>query len=227
MGDEGTGCSATGDGVEHRGLHFHIAPVIQEPANIGNEFGTNFKGTAHFGIDNQVHIALAVAGLQIGEAVKLLRQGQQGLAEQGRLVDPERNLPLLGAEYIPLDPHNVANIHFFKPVISFRGLHFVHSDVELNSAGIILQITEHDLPHAALAHNTARQGDGFALHGLKMVLDLCAARVKLKLCLDKGVHAFRLKLRQLLPADLDLIAQRHLRCGYKLSHNNLSNLAVL
>src|SRR5699024_2012303 len=110
VGDEGAGGGTAGDGVKHRSLHFHIAPVVQEVPDVADESGTNLKGAAHLGIDDQVHIPLTATGLHVGEAVELLRQRQQGLGQQGDGVGLEGDLAPLGAEHVSLHPNDVANV---------------------------------------------------------------------------------------------------------------------
>ena len=43
VGDEGPGGGAAGDGVEDGGLHLHIAPLIQDTAQIADELAADLK----------------------------------------------------------------------------------------------------------------------------------------------------------------------------------------
>ncbi len=53
---------------------------------------------AHLGIDDQVEIALAVAGFDVGQPVPLLRQRQQRLGQQPQRVGAQREFAGLGAK---------------------------------------------------------------------------------------------------------------------------------
>ena len=48
-----------------------------------DKLGAEHEGALHLRVDDQVHVPLAVAQLGVGQAMELLRQGQQGLAQQG------------------------------------------------------------------------------------------------------------------------------------------------
>ena len=91
VGDEGPGRGAAGDGVQHGGLHLHIAPAVQDsPRTMLDELASGCsKLRLHLRVHDQVHIALAVAQLGVGQAVELLRQGQQGLGQQGDRLGPD------------------------------------------------------------------------------------------------------------------------------------------
>ena len=85
VGDEGPGGGAAGDGVEHRRLHFHIPPAVQEGPQIADELAAHLKVLPAVGVDDQVHIPLAVAQLLVLQAVELLRQGAQGQGHEAGL----------------------------------------------------------------------------------------------------------------------------------------------
>ena len=125
-------------------------------------------------------------------------------------MSPHGNLALLRPEDVAFYAHNVPNVRLLKTVVGLRRRHLILTDVELNPAGMILKVTKHHLAHAPFAHDAAGQGDGLSLHLRKVVLDFCAAGIPFIFRLGKGVHSIRLKLRQLLPANPNLIAQRHL-----------------
>ena len=137
VGDKGPGGSAAGDGIEDRGLHLNIAHVVQIVPHELNEPGPDDEVALHLRIDNQVHIPLAIAQFGAGQTVELLRQGQQGLGQQGNLYHPDRHLPPLGAENHAVNPYNVADIVLFKAII-LRLIHLVLPCVELDAARFVL-----------------------------------------------------------------------------------------
>ncbi|MPM77660.1 hypothetical protein SDC9_124668 [bioreactor metagenome] len=212
VGDEGAGRRAARDGVQNGRLHLDIAQIIQIPAQVLNEFGAQKEGALHLGVHNQVHIPLAVAQLLIRQPVELLRQGQQRLGQKHNVLDPDAHLAPLGAEHLAVHAHDVADVVFFKRPVNFL-VHLVLPGVELDAAVPVLQIAEADLAHAPLAHETARDFHGLALHGVKIGFNLFAGGVPVEPGLPEGVLARSLKGRQLLPADSGLFAQILLGLG--------------
>ena len=81
VGDEGLGRGAAGDRVQHRRLDFEIAARDEMAAHRGDDPAAPAQGLAAFLVHDQVEIALAVAQLDIGEAVKFLGQRQQRLGQ--------------------------------------------------------------------------------------------------------------------------------------------------
>ena len=212
VGDKGPRGGAAGDGIQHRRLHLHIAPVVQEIPQVLDKGTADLKISADLWIDDQVHVPLAVAGLLVGEAVELLRQGQKGLREQGDGLPPHAHLPPLGAEDHAVDADDVADVILFKAVI-LRLVHLVLPGVELDAAGLVLEVAEADLAHAPLAHETAGDGDLGALQRVELVLDLLGVVAHHELGLLEGVPALSLEGGQLLPADPQDLAEVLLDLG--------------
>ena len=161
-------------------------------------------------VHDQIDIALAVARLLVGQAVELLGQRQQGLGQQRDGLRAHGHFAALRAEDLALDADDIADVVFLEAVI-FGLVHFVLAGVELDAACFVLQVAEGHLAHAALGHETARNGDGLALHLVKMLLDLLCGRGADEAGDGKRVHALRLQLRELFAADLDLVAEADLR----------------
>ena len=77
VGYEGAGGSAAWNLVHHGGFNFQEVAAGHEGTDQVDDAGALDEDFARLGIDDQVHIALAVAGLHIGQAVELLRQRVQ------------------------------------------------------------------------------------------------------------------------------------------------------
>ena len=210
VGDEGPGSGAAGNGVQHRRLYLHIAPFIQEVPDVLDELGPDDEVSLHLRVHDQIHIPLAVPELQICQAVELLRQGQQRLAQQRDVLGPDTHLAPLGAEHLTLDAHDVTDVELLELLID-RLIHLVLAGVQLDAAVPVLQVTEADLAHAPLAHQAAGHLHGPALHLVKVLLDLCRGGVPVEPGLLEGILACGLKGRQLLPPDAALLTQLLLR----------------
>ena len=122
------------------------------------------KGILYLGIDNQIHVALAIANLPVGQSLELVGQGQQRLAQQGDGLGADRNFLGLGLENLPLHAHNVADVVFLEAVVLFLA-HLVNLDKNLDSAGAVLEVAEHHLALTPLAHEAARHPDELTLEG--------------------------------------------------------------
>ena len=138
--------------------------------------------------------------------MELLGQGQQGLAQQGDGLHPHGHLAPLGAEDHALHAHNVADVKLLEAVV-LRLVHLVPPGVELDAAGLVLQVAEGHLAHAALGHEAAGDGHLRALQGVKIRLDVGAVVVYLILGDLKGIVPALLELTQLVPADLGQLGQ--------------------
>ncbi len=98
VGHEGLGLSAAGDRLHHRGLNLHETPVAQEFTDQADDLHPFAEDGAALRGDDQIDIALAIAGLDIGQAVPFLGQGAQGLGDHHQLVGHNRELTGLGLE---------------------------------------------------------------------------------------------------------------------------------
>ena len=206
VGDEGTGSGTTGDGVKHRRLHFHIAPVIQEIPDMLDELGTDDEVLLYLGVDDQIHIALTIPQFPVLQAVELLRQGQQRLGKQNDVPSPDAHLAPLRTEHFALYPDNVTNVVLLEGLVD-RLIHLVLTGVELDATVPVLEVTETHLAHAPLAHQAASHLDRLALQSIKVLLDLGRGMVPGKPGDLEGVMPLSLKGGQLFPADSGLLAQ--------------------
>ena len=206
VGDKGPGGGASGDGVEDRGLHLHIAPVVHELPDMTDEFGADLEGPAHILIHDEVHIPLAEPGLLVGEAVELLRQGNEGLGQQRDPAGLDGNFSPLGLEHLALDADHVADVQLFEPG---KGLlpQLVDADIELDAALPVLEVTEHRLAHTPLGHEASGHRDLLTLQGLEVLLDIGAVMGNGVMGDLEGVLARLLELLQLGAADQALLIE--------------------
>ena len=114
MGHERFGLGAAGDRLHHGGLHLHEATVAQEFTDQADDFHPFAEDVPAFRGDDQVNIALAIAGLDIGQAVPFLGQGTQGFGDHDQLVGHDRELIGLGLEQLAFNADNIADIPFLE-----------------------------------------------------------------------------------------------------------------
>ena len=99
-----------GDRLHHRRLDLEVAPAVQERADRGKHTTSDGEDLARVWIDDQIEIALAIPGLDVGQPVPLLGQRQEALGEELERRRPDGQLVGLGPEDAPLDADEVAEI---------------------------------------------------------------------------------------------------------------------
>ena len=161
VGDERPRRGAAGDGVEHRGLDFHKAAGVQEIAHELDKARTHDERLLDLRVDDEVDIALAVAGFAVGQAVELFRQRLQALGQQRDAGHTDAELAHAGAEHLALAADHVADIQLFEGGVGFLAQH-VALGKDLDIAAFVAQVGKAGLAHHALGHHAPGQADGLA-----------------------------------------------------------------
>ena len=73
--DEGPRVRAAEDGMQDGRLHLVVAVILHVAADGGHDLEALLERAFHLGVHDEVHVALAVTGLLVGQAVELLGQG--------------------------------------------------------------------------------------------------------------------------------------------------------
>ena len=117
-------------------------------------------------VGEEVDVALAIAQLDVGEAVIFLRQREHGLGEKGEPLDMDGELAGAGAEEIAGDADVVAEVEELveREALLADG---VEADVNLQALAALLQRGEARLALGADGHDAAGDGDGCAV-GLEL-----------------------------------------------------------
>ena len=113
VGDERTRVGTAGDGVQHWGFDFEEGVAVEVAADGGDDFGAHDEGVLHVGIHDEVHVALAIAELGVGESVEFLWQWAHGFAEVVVFVDFDGELAAIGDEDDAGDADDVADVGVF------------------------------------------------------------------------------------------------------------------
>ncbi len=171
VGDEGACGGTAGDALQHGGIHLEVALLVEVGTHLVDNHGALDEGVAHLGVDDEVDVALAVALLGVAEgvvdhAVLLLDDGQgaEALAEDGEGLGVDGDLAHLGDKDIAGDADDVANVkQALEDGVVERlvvaGAYLVALDVELNAAGVVLELDEAGGAHDAAAHDAAGEAD--------------------------------------------------------------------
>ena len=200
VGLEGTRGGAAGVLHQHGGLDLHESPVVQESADRGDDLRTLDEGLLDLAVHDEVGVALAIAGVGIGEAVILLGQYLQRFAQQGHLCGVYGDLSGLGLEHLAADTDDIAYVIFLEGGVALLA-HAVAGYICLDAALQILDITEGCLAHDALEHHASGDRHGLALELVIVVFDLGAVVGLVILCQYKGIVTRLLHSGQLLAAE--------------------------
>ena len=159
---EGPRRRAAGDLLHHRRFDFEIAALVEELAQRLERFGALDEDLAAFEVGEEVDVALAVAQLDVGQAVKLLRQREHGLGEKGQPLDVDGQLAGAGAEEVAGDADVVAQVEQLveREALLADG---VEADVDLQPLAILLERGEAGLALGADGHDAPGDGDGDAV----------------------------------------------------------------
>ena len=201
VGHEGPGGGAGSHGVEHRGLHLHEPFAIQIAPDLGDDGAALAEGLSDFVVHEQVHVPLPIAELRVLEPVELLRQGPEGLREQGQLPGVDGDLARLGPEHEPLYAHDVADVPALEGGVGFLA-HVVPLHVDLDVALAVQNVGEAGFAHDALTHHPAGDAHFLVFVGVEIRLDVGAVSILVVADDGKGVLALRHQGGKLVTTDL-------------------------
>ena len=145
---------AAGNRLHHRRLDLEIPAAVEELAQRREHLAAHLEHFARLGIDDEIEIALAIADLDVGQAVPLLRQRQMALRQKLEARRPDRQLVGARAEQMPFDADDVAEIEQPEHLeIALRER--VLPDVDLDARSAVGQHQKIRLAEAADAENAA------------------------------------------------------------------------
>ena len=150
VGLEGAGRGAAGllRLVQRRGLHLQVAALVEEAPDGGDDAGPLLEGLLHPGGGHQVEVALAVALLDVGQAVPLLGQGPDGLGEDGEGGRLHGELAGLGAGGRAPGGDHVAHVEELEDLEDLLA-HPVLLHPDLDLPGAVANLEEGRLAEAA------------------------------------------------------------------------------
>ena len=167
--------------LQDRCLHLGIARLIKHSAHGAYDGGALEEDLFHSLVDDEVHIALAVALLGVVEAVVRHavfvlhdRQGSQALGEHGQLLRMYGDFAHLRAEDEALDTDEVAYIEQFLEdevvhlllngggLLAFGHgcLYVIATDIDLDTPFRVLQLDERRLAHDTAGHESSGDTHG-------------------------------------------------------------------
>lgn len=145
---------------QNRRVDFQEALAVQVAADLAQDAAALDEGVLDLRVDDEVDIALTVAGLAVLEAVELLLQRQQRF-DSSVIACTLTEISPSCAEDLAGDADDVADV-----ILLVGGVRLLADDVaaqvDLDIAGTVAQLGKAGLAHDALAHQPARHRNGAA-----------------------------------------------------------------
>ena len=138
--DEGVRHAACGDGHEGRSLHLDEAAPIHKATDGADDAASHNGDAPCLRVGDEVEVSLSEANLHILQAVPLLRQRSQRLAQQGELLRLHRHLPCARTEKRSLHAEPVADVEVVQHFV--RVGEGVAAEHDLNASVAIKQVCE-------------------------------------------------------------------------------------
>ena len=155
--DEGLRRRAAGDRLHHRRLDLHEALRVEERAQVAHDARARAEDAPAFLADDQVDVALAVAGLGVGQSVPLVRKRPERLGQEPRRLRLDGQLAGPRAHQGTLDAHDVPDVPALERLVGVTQR--VDLKVDLDLPGRVLQLGEGGLAHHPLEHHAAGDPD--------------------------------------------------------------------
>ena len=167
---EGSRRRPTVDRLEHWRLDLEEVAVLEEATHEAEHAAADPEDLADLVVDDEIHVALAVPGGDVGEAVPLLREGPQRLGQHQPARDLHRELALAGPHHGALHADDVPDIDEVEPA-PLPVVQGVLEEVDLNPTAAVGQHREDHLAEAAVGHHPAADGHriGPGLEGVTVV----------------------------------------------------------
>ncbi len=159
VGDERAGRGAAGDRLHHRRFDFEKVVFDHELPDQGDNATALAKCLANLRVDDQVEIALPIAGFHIGQTVPFLREKLHRFGQQAQFFGPQREFSGFGAKRRAAHPDDVADIQLAEDLERFF-TDGIAGDINLQPAMAVLQLDESCLAEIAPGHNAAGQRIG-------------------------------------------------------------------
>ncbi len=153
---------AAGNRLHHWRFHFQVPAFVKELPQRAQHFGSLHKHFAALKIREQVHVALAVANLLVRQPMKLLRQRQHRLGQEGQPLRMNRKLSRARAEQVANHANVVAQIQQLVKRESLLA-HCVQPHVDLQPLAALLQSGKARLALCANSHDASRHRHGRAV----------------------------------------------------------------
>src|SRR3569832_328603 len=143
------------DRVHHRRLDLEETTRVEERPDAAHDLRALAEHRADLGSDREIDVALAVARLDIAEAVPLVGQGTQRLRDDPQALRQDRQLAALGPERGAFDDDLIAGVEVVDDVGPVLGGEVIDVDEQLDVAARVAHRREHGLAALTADHHHA------------------------------------------------------------------------
>ena len=140
--------------MHHRRFDFDVPSRIKDPPQFLDDSRARYEHLPRLCIGDEVQIPLAIAHLDVRQAMPFFRQRQQRFRKEENLLDPNRQLIGLGSKQVPFDADRIAQVQQMKQLES-RFADDIFLYVDLNTLASSLQVRKARLPHQPERHHPA------------------------------------------------------------------------
>jgi len=161
---EGPRNGAAGNRLHHRRLDLQKAPRVEEGAQPLDQPCAQQEDLAGLGVDDEVDVALAIPGLDVLEAVPLLRKRTQRFGEERERLHGQRELTRPRAEHAAGDADEIADVQIAERCEVVAQL--VGAGVQLDAARAVHEMRECRL--AVITHGDEPPGEAHGTEGLQL-----------------------------------------------------------
>jgi len=158
--------------LENGGFELEESVVVEIPADKGYDPAPVPEGLPALLVDDQVDVPLAVALLDIGKSVKLLGQGADRLAQEGKRIYPYRDLAQFCPEHMAGNPDDVSPLDELVEELELLLAEIVFTDIELDLTTLVPYVSKDGF--AMVPDNVNPAGSGDRINTLFMG-DICIA----------------------------------------------------
>lgn len=157
VGDERAGMGTTRLHVQHRRLHLDVAAAVQRAPEAGDDLVADAERAPGLLVDDEIRVALAEAGVGVGEAVPLVGERAHRFRQQLEVLHLHAQLALASGHDRAVHAHPVAEVE-----VAQRLERFVaddgFGDEQLHFVVAVAHRGEDEL--AGVAHQHHAPGDG-------------------------------------------------------------------
>jgi hypothetical protein len=145
--------------------------VVEEAAEGGDDLAAGDEDAADVVAGDEVEVALAVADLDVAEAVPFLGWGPEGFGDEQVLGGGDGDLSSAGAEDLSGDAEEVAGVEGGEAAVALLAEE-VEAEEELEAAGAVVEVGEGGLAVAAESGEPAGDADLGSFQGGERGVDL-------------------------------------------------------
>jgi hypothetical protein len=119
IGDKRLGCSPAGNGLHHWRFDFNIATLVQEVANLPDNFAPLQKDFFHRGIADEIEIALPISDFRVHESMPFLGWWPKCFGQDSKGGQSDGNFVRLSDKHRPAGANEIPKVEVTEDIELF------------------------------------------------------------------------------------------------------------